>query len=50
MVEFLKKFDNRIINSGWDNSILITKTYEFMVIYFNFVWCWGSIVMLKSLN
>ena len=37
MVEFLRKFENRAIKSGRDNSILITKIYKFTVIYFNFV-------------
>ena len=51
MVEFLiKKFENHAIIIGRDNSILITKIYQFTVIYFNFVWCWGSVVMLTSLN
>ena len=50
MVKFLTKFENRTIKSGQDKSILITKTNQFTVIYFNFVWCWGSIVMLTSLN
>ena len=36
MVEFLRKFENRAINIGQDNSILFTKIYPFTVIYFNF--------------
>ena len=49
MVEFLKKFENRGIKIARVNSILITKIYQFTVIYF-FVPCWGSVVMLISLN
>ena len=41
MVEFLRKFYNRAIKSGRDNSILITKAYQFRVIYFTFVRCCG---------
>ena len=37
MVEFLRKFENRAIKSGRDNSIFITEFYKFTVIYFNFV-------------
>ena len=44
MVEFHKKIESRAIKGG-HNSILITKIYQFTVIYFNFVWCWGSVVM-----
>ena len=50
MVEFLRKVENHAIEIGRDNLILITKIYQFIAIYFNFVWCWGSVVMLKSLN
>ena len=50
MVEFLRKFENRAIKSGRYNSILITKIRKFTAIYFNFVWCWGSVVMLTCLN
>ena len=35
MVEFLRKLENRAIKSGRDNSVLITKIYQFTVIYFN---------------
>ena len=49
MVRFLIKFDNRGIEISRVNSILITKSFN-IVIYFNFVWCWGSVVMLTSLN
>ena len=48
MVEFLRKFENRGIKIARVNSI-ITKSTSF-VIYFNFVRCWGSVVMLTSLN
>ena len=47
---FLKNVENRLIKSGRDNSILITKIYQFTVIYFNFIWCWGSVVMLTHLK
>ena len=50
MVDFLRKFENRAIKIGRDNSILVTKIYQFTVIYFNFVRCWVSVVMLASLN
>ena len=50
MLKFLIKLDNRAIKIGRDNSILITKLYQVTVIYFNFVQCWGSVVMLTTLN
>ena len=50
MVEFFREFENRAIKIGRDNSILITQIYQFTVIYFNFVRCWGSVVMLTSVN
>ena len=50
MVEFFRKFENRAIKIDQDNSILITKIYQFTVIYNNFVWCWGSVVLLTFLN
>ena len=50
MVEFLRKFENRAIKSGRDNSILITQIYQFTVIYFNFVLCRGSVLMLISFS
>ena len=50
MVEVLRKLGNHAIKSGRDNSIFITKIYQFTVIYFNFVRCWGFVVMLASLN
>ena len=50
MVEFLRKFENCAIKSGRDDLILIIKIDQFTVIYFNFVWCWGSVVMLTYLN
>ena len=50
MVGFLRKFENRAIKIGRDNSILTTKIYKFSVIYFNFVQCRGSVVMLTFLN
>ena len=50
MVEFLRKFENLTIKIGLDNSILITKIYQFTAIYFNFGLCWGSFVMLRSLK
>ena len=33
MVEFLRKFENRAIKSCRDNSIHITKIYQFAVIF-----------------
>ena len=36
MVEFLRKFENHAIKIRRDNSILITKICQFIVIYFNF--------------
>ena len=50
MVEFLRKFENLAIKVFRVNSILIIKIYQFTVIYFNFVRCWASVVMLTSLN
>ena len=50
MVEFLRKFENRVIKIHRDNSIFITKIYQITDIYFNFVRCWGSVVMLTFLN
>ena len=41
MVEFLRKFENRAIKIDRDNSILITQIYQFTVIHFNFLRCWG---------
>ena len=49
MVEFLRKTENRAIRIGRDNSILITKIYQFTVISFNFARSVGSVVMLTSL-
>ena len=49
MVEFLRKLENRGIKIVRVNSILITISIN-LVIYFNFVRCWGSVVMLTSLN
>ena len=43
MVELLRKFENREIKIGRDNSIRITKIYQFTVIYFNCVECWGPL-------
>ena len=28
----------------------LSPNYQLTVIYFNFVWCWGSVVMLTPLN
>ena len=50
MVEFLRKFENRAIKIVRDNLILIAKIYQFTIIHFNFVRCWGSVVMLTSLT
>ena len=36
MVKFLRKFENRCIKIARVNSILITKSIIFTVIYFNF--------------
>ena len=47
MVEFLRKFENRAIESGPDNSIL--KIYKFTVIYIIFYGVGGPL-MLTSLN
>ena len=41
MIEILRKFENRAIKILRDYSILITKIYQFRVIYFNFVMCCG---------
>ena len=48
MVKFLRNFENRGIKIARVNSILITKIYQFTVIYLNFVRCWGSVVMSTS--
>ena len=48
--EFLRKFENRAIKFGTDNSIRITKIYQFTVIYSNLVRCCGAAGMLASLN
>ena len=37
MAELFRKFENRLIKSGRYNSILISETYQFIFIYFNFV-------------
>ena len=47
MVELFRKFENRGIKIARINSILIIK-YISLVIYFKFVRCWGSVVMLTS--
>ena len=39
-----------VTSTDRDNSILITKICQFTAIYFNFALCWGSVVMLTSLN
>ena len=49
MLEFLRKFENCYIKIDCVNSILITKSIN-LVIYFNFILCWGSVVMLTTLN
>ena len=46
MLVFIGKFENRGIKIARVNSIRITK----LLIYFNFVWCWGSVVMLTFLK
>ena len=48
MIEFLRKFGTRGIKSGRDNSIIFTQIYKFTIIYFNFVLCWGSVVMFMT--
>ena len=50
MVEFERKFENRGIKIALFNSILHNQIFQFTVFYINFVRCWGSIVMLISLN
>ena len=50
MVEFPRKFEIHDIKIAQVNSILITEIYQFSVIYFNFVRCCGSVVMLTFLN
>ena len=46
MVEFLRKFENRGIKIVRVNSIVSQNPS----ICFNFVQCWGSVVMLTFLN
>ena len=41
MVEFLRKFENHANKSGRNNSIFITQIYQFTIILFDFVRCWG---------
>ena len=49
MVKFIRKFENRakVVEI---TPVLITKIYQFTAIYFNFVRCSESAVMLISLN
>ena len=50
IAEFLRKFENHAIKIGPDNSILITEIYQFTINYFDFVVCWGSVVILTYLH
>ena len=43
MLEFLKKFENSGFKIARVNSILITKSTNLLLFYFNFARCWGPL-------
>ena len=43
VTKYKNMFENRGIKIARINSILIHKIYQFTVIHFNFVRCWGPL-------